>query len=306
MTGLELSRQSFEKYGRELIRRFPDCEGRVAAGLFGRGSECFGCDDELSRDHDFAPGFYLLLSRDDYAVFGSAMQAGYAALPISPPAAQSLYGRLRGVRCTDEYFAELIGCPGVPERWQDWLAAPEYALAEATNGELFYDPAGLVTDIRRRLGPDMPQDIRLKKLAAALALAAQSGQYNFSRCLGHGEEAAAQLALARFAEYTAAAVFLLNRAHAPYYKWTLHLMRRLPILGSLADTLDYLLTAELTPQTHALKRELIEDVCAALIAQLKTLDLSDSGHDYLEAHAISVTERIRDPELRALHLMTGI
>ena len=57
MKGLELAKAYYEEYGRPMIReKFPDYEGRIAVGLAGEGSECFGYDDEISRDHDFEAG----------------------------------------------------------------------------------------------------------------------------------------------------------------------------------------------------------------------------------------------------------
>ena len=62
MNGLELSRAFFEECGRPMLEaQFPDLMPYLAAGLFGSGSECFGYDDDVSRDHDFEPGFCLFL-----------------------------------------------------------------------------------------------------------------------------------------------------------------------------------------------------------------------------------------------------
>ena len=62
MNGLELSRAFYEQYGAPMLHeQFPDQEGSIAVGLIGSGSECLGFDDEVSRDHDFEPGFCLLL-----------------------------------------------------------------------------------------------------------------------------------------------------------------------------------------------------------------------------------------------------
>ena len=66
VAGLEQARAFYEEYGRPMLRdKFPDDEGRIAVGLVGRGSECFGFDDQISQDHDFEPCFCLLLPGEE-------------------------------------------------------------------------------------------------------------------------------------------------------------------------------------------------------------------------------------------------
>ena len=66
MRGIELSRRYFEEYGVPMIKNtFSDIEDLLACGIVGEGSECLGCDDEISRDHDFCTGLYRVdLARD--------------------------------------------------------------------------------------------------------------------------------------------------------------------------------------------------------------------------------------------------
>lgn len=69
MQGLPLARDFFFTHGLPMIREsFKDIADRIAVGLVGPGSECYGFDDQLSRDHDWGPGFCLWLRQKDFQV----------------------------------------------------------------------------------------------------------------------------------------------------------------------------------------------------------------------------------------------
>ena len=203
---------------------------------------------------------------------------------------------------TSDFYRRYTGCSGAPESPEHWLSLPSWALAEATNGEVWRDDLGEFSAIRETLLHGMPEDVRKKKIAARAAEMAQAGQYNYARCLAHGEAGAAQLALTEFVRSACSMVFLLNRAHAPYYKWIFRAMGQLERLSELKDALEFLLVGE---NDSTLKEGVIEDICAQVIQELWRQELTDSSSDYLEAHAFEVQERIENRTLRAMHVMEG-
>ncbi len=307
MKGLEEARRFYKDFGAAMLHeRFPDFEERIAVGLVGRGSECFGFDDEVSRDHDFEQGFCLWLTDADDILIGAELAQAYQALPRRGAAQRSRLGESnRGPRRIGFFYRPYLGSESAPRDWRQWLSLPSWALAEATNGEVFRDDLGLFSDIRETLLHGMPEDVRKKKLAARLIAMAQSGQYNYARCLRHGEEGAAMLALAEFVREGCGAIYLLNRAHMPYYKWALRGLETLPLLGEMREPLSFLLTAENDADGQRVKQGVVEDICARVIEELRAQGLSDGGWDFLEPHAFAVRERIGNPEIRALHVMEG-
>ncbi len=78
VSGMELCRAYYETHGRAMIHeKFPQYEARIAVGLAGEGSDCFGYDDETSRDHDWGPGFLMWVSDQVYEENGQQLQAAH-------------------------------------------------------------------------------------------------------------------------------------------------------------------------------------------------------------------------------------
>lgn len=307
MALLETSKALYERRGREIIhQRFPEYEGRIAVGLAGHGSQCYGFDDELSADHDYAPGFCLWLTDEDEARIGIALRRTYRDIVPPHKAERSAMGDAgTGVQRIGDFFLRYTGKRGAPEDVLDWLYLPSHALAEATNGQVWRDELGEFSRIREAVAHGMPEDVRIKKLAGAVLIMAQSGQYNYSRCLKRGEEGAAMLAMAEFVRAASSAVFLLNRRHMPYYKWSFRAMSELERLGQLREALEFLLTGDNDAAGQKLKAQLIEDVCANVVSELRAQRLSCGSWDYLEPHALDMHEHIHSARLRSLHIMEG-
>ena len=313
MTGLDGARAYYLRFGEPMLReRFPELLPHLAAGLFGSGSECFGYDDEVSRDHDFPPGFCLLLPGEDVIDRRTEFQLerAYAALPkefdgLTRSGLAPVGGARRGVLRLADFFRDRTGSPDGKLTLDRWLAVPEYALAEAVNGEVFYDGPGETTAIRERLAY-LPEDVRRKKLAGELLLMAQAGQYNYRRCLSHRETGAAQLAAWEFVRAAMHAIFLLNRRYLPFYKWRFRALRELPLLSGEAASMEFLLSTDNGPENAEEKYYAIEDTAAAVIGVLQEQELTEAVCGDLEKHAYSVNDGISDPEVRNSHILRAV
>lgn len=312
MKGLELSRAFFEEYGKPMLEEFGEVKPYLAAGLFGSGSECFGFDDKVSADHDFEAGFCLFLPDESTVDRRTAflLERAYAKLPkefmgVKRSILSPVGGARKGVLRTDEFFADKIGSKDGVLTYEQWLTVPEQALAEATNGEIFFDNLGEVTKIRGALSY-YPEDIRLKKLAGNLLLTAQAGQYNYKRCLDHGEEAAAQLAAFEFVNSAMNVIFILNKKYKPYYKWSFRALRALPLLSLEAEIMEYLITTPNDNSTAEEKYYAIEGIASDIIDELQNQGLTDAICGDLEKHAYSVNDRIDSAEIRNLHILAAV
>ncbi|MBO4418466.1 MAG: DUF4037 domain-containing protein [Oscillospiraceae bacterium] len=313
MQGLELSRRYFEAYGVPMLReQFPDWADRLAVGLAGSGSECFGYDDEISQDHDFEPGFCIFLPEEAVLDRKTAfqMERAYAALPkeylgFSRPRLAPVGGSRRGVIRLGDFLEARTGSRDGTLTTDRWLRIEEQYLAEVVNGALFWEGDGVFASLRARLSRQ-PADVRKKKLAGRLLGMAQAGQYNYPRCLAHGEFAAAQLAVGEFVRHAIAAIFLLNERYLPYYKWQFRALRQLPILSEEAETLELLLTTDNGKTMAQAKQDMMENLAGGVIRALQAQGLTEAVCGDLEKHAWSVNDQIADPALRNAHILSAV
>ena len=315
MKGLELSQRYYEAYGREMIERIDlALLARVSVGLCGEGSQCFGFDDQISQDHDFAPGFCVWLSEEDFSRYGRALREAYDGLPddfCGFSRKNVIAGERLGVMTSGGFYKRFTGNPEGPQSNMDWLMTPEAHLACAVNGRLFHDQNPAFSRTRERLLVFYPEDVRRKKIAARAAIMAQAGQYNLLRLIKREDKVAASLALARFTDASVSMVHLLNRRYTPFYKWGFYSMRTLPKLGGAVAPLlsalvqiPALIGEKSAGALHEEAFQLTEEICIHTAGELRAQALSRTRDSFLQSHAGEIMEGIEDPQLRAMHPMT--
>jgi hypothetical protein len=308
MKGLELSETYFQQVGLPMLReKFADYIDRIAVGLVGDGSECFGFDDSLSRDHDWGPGFCIWLIREDHQIIGSKLKSAVAELPQSfvgfGPRKESQWGDERiGVFEISQFYRKFTGFDHLPSGLNEWLLIPENNLAACTNGKVFSDPMKEFTGWRKALLDFYPEDVRLKKIAARCMTIGQSGQYNFPRCVRRGEYFAAQYAETKFCADFMSLIFLLNKKYVPFYKWMHRAVKALPILGERTHGAVAVLISE--PEFEE-KIKRVEGMCAAVIKELKSQGISDNESSFLPDHGPAIQNRIKDKALREQNVWVG-
>lgn len=296
--GMELCERFYQEYGIPMIRsKFPQYEKVIAVGLVGEGSECFGFDDQISRDHDFGPGFCLWVTDQVYDEIGEQLQEEYDRLPdtymgvtrFKTAKAQKRVGVFR----IGDFYDQLIGLSDVPTTQSQWLFLEDYQLATAVNGKVFRDDLGEFTRIRTGIQRYYPEEIRIKKIAREAALMAQTGQYNYNRMYGRGEKVTAAIALSEFMKHTMAMVYLLNRTYAPFYKWMHKGMEQLPVLQDIRNILAALVEL---PNGDERIPDMIELIVAMIIAEMKKQGLTSGDDNYLDHHTDQILHSIEQKE----------
>ncbi len=196
--GMEIARAYYEECFKPVIKeKFPEYENKIAAGLVGRGSDCYGYDDAFSKDHDYGPGFCVFVSKEIYDEIGEKLEEVYENLPkefrgLSAAPRVSRQKR-RGIFIIEDFYKDLLGM--IPAKDEDYLAISDYALSAAVNGEVFEDPVGRFTEIREMLKQGYPESVLYLKLAQSMSVFSQTAQYNYGRFKSRNDNLTAAMML---------------------------------------------------------------------------------------------------------------
>lgn len=238
---IERSRRFYEAEVKPMIHeKFPEAEARIAVGIAGEGSDCFGFDDYVSRDHDFGTGVCLWLTDEDYEKYGNLLSILYNELVNKHDS--NLTERLmerRGVMTIHGFYSNILNIDCDTDNFiitdEDWRRLDHNCLATAVNGEVFRDDLGEFTKYRNALLNYYPEHIWKERIEMELHMYAQAMQVNYARCMTRKDIVAAEMCRAQGLNSAMQLYYLLNRTYPPYYKWTFKMMKSMEKTGDYAE-----------------------------------------------------------------------
>ena len=317
---IAVCRDFYEQYGRKMIHdKFPSFENRIAVGLVGEGSECFGFDDEISRDHDFSLGFCMWLNKTDYQTIGAALQEAYLDLIVREGIrfAAGIWGesiseynprldQRRGVMEIAGFYGSILKMRPDLELILDkhyWLYAEEKWIATAVNGEVFRDDEGTFTKVRNEILAYYPQKIFLFKLAEQLHLFSHGGQSNYPRMMARKDYVTASLCINQTVTAAMTIAYMLARRYTPYYKWMRKGLEGLGILEGLSPLLEKLISLPVQAEAwedytySALKVNdkdeviaVVEEIAGVLLNELNKQGIVCGRQPFLESYVAGIAE----------------
>lgn len=248
----------YEQYGAAMIHeKFPEYEHRIAVGMAGEGSDCFGYEDDISKDHDYGIGFCLWLTGDDYEKIGISLNKEYEKLinkyakEYGDHAYNRFFDNRRGVTSIGRFYENTLGVRldentdkrgGVRSVFDSeaWLTIAEDKFATATNGRVFRDDLGIFSNIRNELLMYYPDEVWRLRLARALHDFSQYAQSNYARMMARKDYVTSSMCVSKGIESAMEIAYLLNRTYAPYYKWMYHGLKDLCVLKGIIPLIDKL------------------------------------------------------------------
>lgn len=230
----------YENHVKQLISdKFFKYENRIAVGLVGEGSDCFGYDDHISRDHDFGTGVCLWITDEDMKEYGQRLSEEYDTLIDNQPG-NNLSARLRarrGVMTIKGFYSNILGIVCDTDNLviteENWNMIDHNCLATAVNGVVYRDDLGQFSAFRQLLLNYYPDRIWKIRIVNELHKYASALQVNYARCMARGDSVAARLCHLQGLQAAMELFFLLKRTYPPYYKWT---YRRLTEIDNETDS----------------------------------------------------------------------
>lgn len=314
---LEECRQFYIKYGIPMIHeKFPEYENRIAAGIVGEGSECFGYEDDISKDHDFGIGFCMWLTKEDYEKIGVQLQDEYNKIIEKNYGEKYSLGKnkylrkRRGVFIIEEFYENILAFKNIIVNNnisfdnKKWLFIQEERLALSINGKVFRDNLRIFSSIREQIKGYYPKNVWYLRLAEQIHIFSQNGQYNYGRMMSRKDYVTAGICISQAVKSAMSIVYLLNKTYAPYYKWMRRGLKDLEILSDIGDMLDEISVTEL--QNHAWedctydsnvvnkndkKAVLFEEIAKKILKELCNQNIISGKNTFLDFYCNEIAEK---------------
>ncbi len=304
-------RKFYDRAVKPMIKeKFPDYENRIAVGMVGEGSDCYGFDDAISEDHDYGIGVCLWLTETDKEKIGASLQVAYEELlenektskdgkaATSIESVDRLQNR-RGVFSINEFYEKILWQKKDYEKGEspELEGVMEWRLAEATNGAVFCDELQIFTGVRSKLQKYYSVAHWRKRLSVALHEFSQYAQSNYPRMMARKDYVTASLCRAKASECVMDIWYLLKKSYAPYYKWKKKGMENLPGGTMVVNALEKL--AMLPVQSVAWEGTKyrsdrvnlqdawvagMEDLAAMILKEMQALNLTEGNNLFLESY----------------------
>jgi hypothetical protein len=270
--GLQLSEMFYREAVKPVLEEYSPGLPHSAA-LIGYGSETLGFDTERSMDHGWGPRVILFLEDSDVDAHGPAVKQALAkslprsfrgfpthfvpsphdGVPVMQGTASGPISHSVQIHSVSGFFISQIGCnPLKGMTTMDWISIASQRLREATDGAVYHDGLGTLTEMRRRL-EWYPEEIWRTLMAAQWQRIAQEEAF-VGRCGEVGDELGSAIVAGRLVRELIRLCFLLERKYAPYTKWLGTAFARLTISAALGPTLTAVMHAS---DWHTRERRLI-------------------------------------------------
>lgn len=218
-------------------RKFPAETARTAFGIFGYGSEALRLDDELSRDHHWGIRIDAMMPAEVFDKRKNEMLAFLGAnLPANFQGHSLREGHLAGAGLSPDnlraFLLRTIGIDHAPTTYKEWLELPEEDIIHVINGEIWHDPAGDFTAVRKAFKNHYPEPIRKRRLAHWCRYFSGMGAYALHRAILRKNELYAAIAFGKAIRWGVQIAFLLEKHYFPYDKWLMAMLERLPRLAA--------------------------------------------------------------------------
>jgi hypothetical protein len=128
------------------------------------------------------------------------------------------------------FLARTIGQTHVPESASEWLRVPEEDIHHVINGEVWHDPSGAFTALRRTFEGYYPDLVWRRRIAHWCRYYSGMGCYALKRAVLRNNELYAVTAFGKAIRWGVQLAFLLDRRYFPYDKWLMAYFQRVPRL----------------------------------------------------------------------------